>query len=65
MTSGVAGATRSSDIVGPVDSPLPLAMPMRPVGGNSQPVFLALVGNPFRDGCVAIMANVNFINLLD
>ena len=34
-------------------------------GGNSEPVFLALVGNPFRDGWVAIMANVKFINLLD
>ena len=34
-------------------------------GGNSLPVFLALVGNPFRDGWVAIMANVKFINLLD
>ena len=33
--------------------------------GISQPVFLTLVGNPFRDGWVAIMANVKFINLLD
>ena len=32
MTSGAAGSTRSSDIVGPVNSPLPLSMPMRPVG---------------------------------
>ena len=34
-------------------------------GCDSQPVFLALVVNPFRDGWVAIMADVKCINLID